>query len=89
MGRSICEASASGLPIIASQVGGVSEIVVDTITGFLVREKDYKTAGEKLVELVSNGSLRTKMGENGRRIAKELFDWKHIWPAYQEMFEGK
>jgi len=66
MGRCLCEASASGLPIVASRVGGVPEIVQDAETGFLVPERDYITAANRLVELIHNSTTRLAMGAKGR-----------------------
>ena len=87
MGRCLCEASASGLPIVASRVGGIPEIVQDGETGFLVPEKDYKTAANRIVELVYNPVTRRTMGAKGRTRAETLFDWSIIFKTYQGLFK--
>lgn len=87
MGRCLCEASASGLPIIASRVGGIPEIVQDDETGFLVSEKDYVTAANRLVNLIHNPTTRRTMGTKGRTRAETLFDWNIVFKIYQELFK--
>ena len=87
MGRCLCEASASGLPIVASRVGGVPEIVQDGETGFLVPERDYVTAADRLVELIRNSTMRRVMGTKGRTQAETFFDWSIIFQIYQGLFK--
>lgn len=69
------EASAHGLPIVAHDVGGVSEAVINGETGILVRpdESDDASAGALAAafeKLLSDETLRRRMGEAGRRHAK-------------------
>ena len=86
MGRCLCEASASGLPIIASCLGGIPEIVLDGETGFLVREKDYVAATDRLVELIQNRAKRQVIGQKGRMRAETFFDWSIIFKEYRGLF---
>ncbi len=86
MGRCLCEASASGLPIVTTEVGGVPEIVIDGKTGYLVQEKDYISASERLQKLIINCDLRRTIGANGRKRAEEMFDWKIVFKQYKEIF---
>ncbi|WP_162419555.1 glycosyltransferase family 4 protein [Cyclobacterium roseum] len=70
--RGVIEASACGLPIIGSNIGGVNELVVHDSTGFL-----YSNESEFLKyvnTLGKNQSLRNDMGENGMKFAKKNFD---------------
>jgi glycosyltransferase involved in cell wall biosynthesis len=64
---SILEAMRAGLPVVASDVGGVREAVVDGETGFLVRLGDSQALSEALSELTGNSLLRRKFGAAGRR----------------------
>lgn len=75
-GVSILEASACGVPVIATRVGGLPEVVVDGETGFLVAPEDYVSAAIKIVELVSNHELRDLMGRNGRVYVEKNFSWQ-------------
>ena len=86
MGRSLLEACAVGLPIVATSVGGVSEIVKDGKNGFLVAEKDYVAAGKKIL-LLQNTSLRNDLGLFGRKLAENDYSWEAIFGKYQELFD--
>lgn len=70
---SILEAMRAGLPVVASDVGGVREAVVDGETGFLVDRGDLVMLRARLRQLLSDPELRTKMGEAGRKRYLERF----------------
>ena len=69
----ILEAMSSGLPVVANDVGGVSELVIDKETGFLIKsfEKDHFL--EKLAILIKNKKLRLRMSKKARVRAKKYF----------------
>jgi glycosyltransferase involved in cell wall biosynthesis len=75
-GVSAVEASSCQLPVIASNVGGLHEVVKDGVTGFLVDAENTSEVLEKLENLYLKKNLRIKMGEEGRRLVAEKFDWK-------------
>ena len=85
MGRSLIEASAAGLPIVATAVGGVSEIVKDGKSGFLVAEKDHVAAGEKIL-LLHDAGLRNKLGSFGRTLTEKEYSWEAIFDTYHALF---
>ncbi len=71
---SLMEACASGLPVVATQVGGVSELVVDGETGFIVPPGDVVALADRIVELSSDPSLRERLGTAGRQRVIDHFD---------------
>ena len=75
-GWMIAEAMAYGKPIIATNVGGIPELVQDGITGFLVERGDHSAAARKLDELARDPDLRASMGAAGRRVVEEKFNLK-------------
>ena len=85
MGRSLLEAFAAGLPVIATSVGGVRETVKDNKNGFLVAEKDYVAAGKKLL-LLQDASLRNEFGLFGRLLAENEYSYETIFDKYQNLF---
>jgi len=63
---SILEAMRANLPVVASGVGGVSESVVDGVTGFVVPQGDVDVLRERLGRLLSDPALRASLGMRGR-----------------------
>ncbi len=86
MGRCLCEASASGIPAVISDVGGAPEIIKKNKSGFVVKEKDFKSASEKILKLIRNKELRLSMGKKGREISLKKYDWPIVFSKYREMF---
>lgn len=73
MPRSIIEAMASGLPVVATDIRGCREEILDGKTGFLVPVRDSQALSVALRQLTGNAELRRKMGEAGRRRAADYF----------------
>lgn len=71
--RAILEAMAANLPVVAFDVDGVGEMVVDGQTGFLVPFGDVAAGSAAVRELCNDPSLRARMGEEGRRRARTMF----------------
>lgn len=72
-GRVLVEGMALGKPIVATQVGGVPEIVIDYETGILVPPNDSQKLAEAILSLLENPLLRQRLGEAGQKRAKEFF----------------
>ncbi len=68
------EAMAAGLPVITTDVGGISDIVVDGETGFLIPPGDGRALREALAAFVDDRNLRTRFGAAGRQRAVATFD---------------
>jgi glycosyltransferase involved in cell wall biosynthesis len=68
------EAMACGVPVVAVDVGAVSEIVQDTVTGRVVPALDPKAIAAATLSLVEDDTLRAKMGLAARKSAVERFD---------------
>ena len=71
------ESMASGTPVIASNVGGLSYTVKDGETGFLVPEENHFALAEQVYTLLKNPDLRLRMGEQAARHASQ-FSWRNI-----------
>jgi len=70
---SILEAMRAGLPVIASDVGGVSEAVLDQKTGFTIPRSDEQTLTKRLELLISHTKTREALGQAGRKRFLEFF----------------
>jgi glycosyltransferase involved in cell wall biosynthesis len=79
----LLEAMASGLPVVASKVGGVPEIVRDGQTGFLIERDNLEGFAAALVKLMKNPGLRTEMGRRARNFVEEYHSL-HTLPVYLE-----
>ncbi|MHB9155611.1 MAG: glycosyltransferase family 4 protein, partial [Endomicrobiales bacterium] len=70
---SIAEAMAKKLPVVASRVGGIPEIVEHGTTGFLVPPADPEALAAGIGELLGDGALRKRFGDNGHERFKKHF----------------
>jgi glycosyltransferase involved in cell wall biosynthesis len=68
------EAMAAGLPVVATNVGGAADIVDDGHTGFLIDANSQAQLTSSLNRLLDDATLRTTMGQRGRRKAEHVFD---------------
>ena len=81
----ICEASASGLPVIATDVGGVRETVKDGETGTLVPKDDPCTLANAMLQLVAEPDSRENMGVAGRGFVQESYQWRKCVDRMEEL----
>ena len=77
-GMSLVEAMATGLPTVATQVGGMQDVVIEGETGLLVPPDDAAALAIALKTLLLDLDLRVRMGKAGRERAVDVFDWKVI-----------
>jgi len=75
---SVLEAGAAGLPIVATDVGGTSEIIEDGKSGFLIPPADTRALKGKVCQLVKDRQLREDFGRNIHQFVKKTFDWDEI-----------
>ena len=71
--NSILEYMAAGRAVVATNVGGASEAVVEGETGHLVKSGDHQAMAERIIELLRDPARRVRMGLNGRRVVEERF----------------
>ena len=83
---SVLEAMAAGLPVVASAVGGVAELVLDGETGLLVPPADQAALAAALWRLVADAGLRRRLGAAGRARAETLFDLDAFRRAHVELY---
>ncbi|PID60391.1 hypothetical protein CSB45_00250 [candidate division KSB3 bacterium] len=85
--RVIFEGMAAGLPVIATTVSGIPEIVRDGINGFLVAPGDEAALEIKMRWMLDHPSERQNMARNAYRFAKDFFSPQFYVEQYQKMFE--
>lgn len=86
-GVAIIEASACGIPVIVSDVGGLPEVVINNKTGYVVQNKNVNHITEKLYDLVMNEGKRIEMGKNGREYITSNYSWKHSVKIMENLYE--
>jgi glycosyltransferase involved in cell wall biosynthesis len=71
----LLEAQASAKPVVAFNIGGVNEALLNGETGLLVKRGSTDMLADAIMKLLSDKALREKMGANGRRFVTENFTW--------------
>jgi len=89
----ILEAMRAGLPVVASDVGGVREAVIDGRTGFLTRPGDLNDLQRHIDNLLQDSALRGTLGSNGRQHFLNMFTQDkmlgQIRSVYHQVWTGK
>ncbi|MFY8350754.1 glycosyltransferase [Pseudoalteromonas sp. SSM20] len=83
----IMEAMACGLPIVASNVSGIPELVEDGVSGLLCETQNPQSIADKLLELCNDDAKRRGMGIQGRKIVLEEFDLQKNANKLAKLFE--
>lgn len=82
----IWEAMAKGVPIVASDVGGIREIVETEECGRVFERRNMAAAVEVLNELLENSELRKKMGANGKRAIEQKYNAQAFAKRFEEIY---
>jgi PEP-CTERM/exosortase A-associated glycosyltransferase len=82
------EAMAMEKAVIASDVGGIRELIEDGVTGLLHRSGDVTDLAVKIETLAGDPGLRRTLGRQARAWVAERRDWKHITPQYLPIYEA-
>lgn len=86
--RTILEAMRAGLPVVASDVGGVREAVADGETGFLVPRGDVAVLRDRLLRLIQSPQLRVRMGQAGRSRYERHFTFERMFDETMSVYEA-
>lgn len=88
----VLEAAAIGLPTIASCVGGITDIVIDDITGLTFPSEDVNALAEAMIRLALDPKLREQLGENAYELVGKLYNFKmhaeRMEEFYREVISG-
>ncbi len=82
------EAQSCGVPVVATRVAAVAEVVDGGITGLLVPPERPSAIADAVNRLLGDESLRARMGEAGRRAATERFDADRVTDVYVEAYQA-
>jgi D-inositol-3-phosphate glycosyltransferase len=81
------EAMACGIPVVASQVGGLAFLVQDCVTGFTVPVDDLDALADRLLQLLYDEDLRDKLGRQAAAFAKQ-YGWERIAKRMIELYQA-
>ena len=85
-GVAAVEAQAMGIPVVATNVGGVPEAVVHGVTGILVEPKSEQQLADAILTLIENPELRMQMGKAGRQHVLDKYDWNVNVTAMEKLY---
>ncbi len=86
MPQAVLEASIAGLPIVATRVGGLPEVIEDGRTGILVEPHDPATLSRALIQLLLQKEKAREMGQAARRLVESRFHIRRMAQVYHQHF---
>ena len=84
---SILEALAIEKSVVATDVGGIPEVMQNEVTGYLVPPKNPQILADKILQLLLNPQLAADFGKAGRKRVEEAFSLEHMIQEYQSLYE--
>jgi glycosyltransferase involved in cell wall biosynthesis len=85
--NAILEYMAAGLPVVATDVGGVREAIVEGETGFIVASGDYESMADRIIQILSGDDRARAMGTRGKAIVAEKFSSEHHLRNTLELYD--
>ena len=84
----LIEAASVGRPIIATDVPGCREVVIDGQNGYLIPDRNHQMLTEKILHISENHQLMTEMGEKSREMAEKIFTIEKVYSQYWKLYNG-
>jgi len=82
----ILESMAAGKPVVVTNVGGSSEIVMDGVNGFLVPPADPPAMADAILNLLQNPEKAVQMGNAGKKLVQEKFSVDAMVRSYEKLY---
>lgn len=82
------EAMSSGIPVIASDVGGIPEVIKHEETGLLVKQKNAQELVDAILRLKESPDFAEKLAKQGQEYVENNFNWDKIIEKYREIIDG-
>ena len=87
-GLSALEAMACGTSVLASNAGGIPEVVEDGVSGRLIDVEDRASYSKALAEILGDRAFAARMGQEARQRAASRFDRRHVVQSYESLYRG-
>ncbi len=87
-GNAFIEAMAVGMPVIATNIGGIPDFLEDYKTGLFCEPNNPRSINEKVLEYINNPQLTEDVTKNARKMVEERYDWDKIAPEMKKVFEA-
>jgi colanic acid/amylovoran biosynthesis glycosyltransferase len=84
--NSMLEAMATGLPVFATEHGGIPEAIENSVSGILVPERDYEALSRALLDAVPDRDLLKRIAQNGARVVAEKFDQRRQTQRLEQIY---
>ena len=81
------EALACGIPVVASDTGGTSEIIREGETGYLCSSADLDRFSDRVICLLRDPELRKRFGRNGRALVEHQYSWTRVAEMTEKLYE--
>lgn len=88
LGTSLLDAMAASKPIVATNTGGIPEVVVNGVTGYLVPPRNHEEMAASIVQLLKGTDLRKRMGEAGLKRAQDCFSAERMVEKTLNVYRG-
>jgi glycosyltransferase involved in cell wall biosynthesis len=83
---SMLEAMAAGKPVVATDVGGTSEVIVDDVTGILISPGSSQVLATAMTDLLNHPKKRARLSQKGQNLVVEEFNVQRMTNAYCELY---
>ena len=87
-GVAAVEAFACGRPVVATNVGGIPEIVTDSINGYLVQPNNIQELADAMIKLISDKNRMIEFGKNGYESVRKRYDWERCVDKMEKVYNS-
>lgn len=84
----LLEASSAGLPVVASNIEGIKDAIIDDMNGILVNPYDNKRYKDIILDLLINDKKRINFGKKSKEVTNKMYNWNEISQRYLDVLES-